>query len=270
MVFIFPLLAQLTAVEHFSALTETRNSPLRSDSGITKEQFLQISDDIFKIYGPLVKQHGFNLEVNLAWGNNRVFATIERLTYDNPTDRILNLSGGLARQEGMTGDAFSLIVCHEYSHLVTGLPSTEGQADYLAVSKCLRHYWEKADNKKAASQQDVPVTLKNRCKEAWGSSSDYWMCLRTGMAGLTFMQILAKNENVAVPHFETPDLSAVEWTDYQHPSAQCRLDTYLQASICEVSHHMAVDSDSDVTGMCDERLGHKKGLRPSCWYKSPL
>jgi hypothetical protein len=70
--------------------------------------------------------------------------------------------------------------------------------------------------------------------------------------------------------FETPDASTVSSTNDNHPATQCRLDTYFQGSLCEVNFNDDVARTSEVTGTCHGSLGHKMGLRPTCWFKAKV
>ena len=80
------------------------------------------------------------------------------------------------------------------------------------------------------------------------------------------MHQVISSQNVS-SNLETPDTSVVKKTNDAHPATQCRLDTYLQGSLCEVSFNDNVDSKSEVTGTCHGSLGHDIGTRPLCWFK---
>ena len=85
-------------------------------------------------------------------------------------------------------------------------------------------------------------------------------------------QMWASNEGQAdywgsMKCFVTPDTSVVAQTNDQHPHAQCRLDTYFQASLCDHGFSELVSSTDANTGVCSLRNGDTVGNRPVCWYK---
>lgn len=238
------------------------------DGGLSREQFKQVTDELIAIYIPLLQEKGIDLKVERRWNDDSIDASVNR-DLDNHQKFKLTITGGMGRQNGMTKDSLALVMCHEFSHILTGLPYAEGQADYLAVSKCLRRYWKDSDNQKAMIGINIPQTLSKACKNVWGHDSNYWMCLRTSITGLTMAKILA-GDQYPEPRFENPDKTVVQQLLSKHPSPQCRLDTYFQASLCTVGYEEEVDHDSEVDGTCHEVLGHRIGLRPRCWFKSGL
>ncbi len=70
-----------------------------------------------------------------------------------------------------------------------------------------------------------------------------------------------------IASFNTPDLTVVAANIESHPATQCRLDTFLQGSICEVAFNENVDQRDEVRGTCHKSTGHTSGMRPRCWHK---
>jgi len=116
---------------------------------------------------------------------------------------------GMAHRTEINRDALALIVCHELGHLYGGTPlkemgnyiSAEGQADYFATNICL---------KRALSLLDSDNVEQRSLKaiEAVGA-------------------FLANNWGHEHPSESTPDASRVDQTLLDHPTPQCRFDTYL-------------------------------------------
>lgn len=187
--------------------------------------------------------------------------------------------GGLARHETITEDGFALVVCHEIGHHIGGAPkkasawsnpwaSNEGQADYWANLKCLRRVWNNDNNEEVIASMDVPAELAAKCGRSFVWNSEVAMCIRGGMAGLSVAKLFQSlSSETKAPEFTTPDQKVVTRMLDSHPATQCRLDTYFQGSLCDVSFNENVENKSEVTGTCHGTLGHTKGLRPLCWFK---
>lgn len=243
--------------------------------GITQEQFNAVIDKYETIYAPIVKTYGGDLLVERKWEDGTVNAYAQQL---GKTWKV-SMFGGLARHETITEDGFALVVCHEIGHHIGGAPrkispwsspwaSNEGQADYFATLKCLRRGWERDNNEEIVRAMDVPASLQKACSEQHLWNQDYYMCIRGGMAGMSVAKLFQALRGSSVePKFETPDTKVVTKTDDNHPATQCRLDTYFQGALCEVSFHEDVTSTSEVTGTCHGSLGHSRGTRPLCWFK---
>lgn len=255
-------------------------SPVRipvgvSAGGITEEEFVRISTDLETLYAPEVSRRGGNLKVYKEWASDTMNAYAQR---EDGEWKVIML-GGIARHKHMTADGYALVVCHELGHHLGGVPrydgidigwaTSEGQSDYYSTMKCLRNYWKDSDNASAISGKDIPKTLLDECGKNWLWNREEALCLRSGMAGLSVSYVFAALAwNWSKPKFETPDLKEVKQTYSAHPKAQCRLDTYLQGSLCEVS--MQEEMSAETKGSCHEILGHKSGMRPRCWFKPTL
>jgi hypothetical protein len=248
------------------------------NGGISEETFNAVIDKFESLYAPIIKTFGGELQVERKWNDPTVNAYAQQL---GNTWKV-SMFGGLARHSTITEDGFSLVVCHEIGHHIGGAPrkvspwsspwaSNEGQADYFATLKCLRRGWENDNNEEIVSKMDVPAFLANACSAQHVWNQDYFMCVRGGMAGLSVAKLFQalRGSNVE-PKFDTPDSRVVTKTDDNHPATQCRLDTYLQGSLCDVSFHEDVVSSSEVTGTCHGSTGHTKGLRPLCWFKPSI
>lgn len=244
--------------------------------GLTEEQFHKVIDKYEELYTPIVKTYGGNLVIERNWTDGTVNAYAQQL---GKTWKV-SMFGGLARHETITEDGFALVICHEIGHHIGGAPrkvspwsspwaSNEGQADYFATLKCLRRAWEQDDNEAIVrSMKNVPESLTKACGEQHLWNTDYYVCVRGGMAGMSVAKLFQALRDATVePKFETPDTRVVTRTDDNHPAYQCRLDTYFQGALCEVSHHEDVSASSEVTGTCHKANGHTIGLRPLCWFK---
>ncbi len=143
--------------------------------------------------------------------------------------------GGISRFKHANEESFVLALCHELGHLYGGEPvqephnkmAVEGQADFWATSVC----WPQAVNylpSKVPSARSLNVCKQNV------------VCARGLDAALNFSAFFAENRNIPAPEIETPDTKITDRLIFDHPSPQCRLDTYLS--------------------------GLKGGSRPLCWF----
>lgn len=88
-------------------------------SGITEEDFNQLSDATILPWVEIARKRGKELIANKDWKSWFVASYANQIG-----DRwIIDLKGGLARHPAMTNDGFVLIVCHELGHHFGGFPS---------------------------------------------------------------------------------------------------------------------------------------------------
>lgn len=266
-------------------------SNVKSINGIDEEAFNQAIDEVEKVYAPIIANMGARLNIERKWNDGTVNA------YASQSGKTWKVAmfGGLARHATITKDAMALVVCHEIGHHIGGAPrkgqsptgggggwwggssgsasavswaSNEGQADYFATLKCLRKTWLNDNNALIAKTLNAPKVVVDSCNKIYKSNADEAaLCVRTSMAGKSVGDLFASLGRLAEPKFDTPDKNVVSRTDDNHPKAQCRLDTYYQGSLCDVSMNEDVSSQEEVKGTCHASLGHKIGLRPLCWFK---
>ena len=243
--------------------------------GLSEEQFNKAIDSVETVYSPIVSSMGGKLNIIRNWTDGTVNAYAQR----SGTEWKVSMFGGLARHETITEDGMALVVCHEVGHHIGGAPrkssvwsnpwaSNEGQADYWATLKCLRRVWMSDDNTAIVAGMNVPAALTDSCQKQWKNTTDQAICVRGGMAGLSVANLFAAlSKDPKASEFTTPDTRVVTKTDDNHPKTQCRLDTYFQGAMCEMSYSDDVTSTSEVTGTCHGSTGQTVGLRPLCWFK---
>lgn len=256
------------------------------NGGISQSEFNEAIDKVEAIYSSIVSSMGGKLEIERKWDDGTVNA------YASQSGKTWKVAmfGGLARHKTITQDGMSLVVCHEIGHHIGGAPkkggstgggwwggtggganswaSNEGQADYFATLKCLRKSFLNDDNATIVATMNVPKTLTDSCKKATkNDKEDTALCVRMGMAGKSVSDLFSDLGKLPETKFETPDAKVVSATDDNHPKAQCRLDTYFQGSLCDVSMNEDVSQKEEVKGTCHGSLGHKVGTRPLCWFK---
>jgi hypothetical protein len=257
------------------------------NGGITEAEFNKAIDIVETQYAPVVANMGGKLEIERRWTDGTVNA------YAQQTGKTWKVAmfGGLARHKTITADAMSLVVCHELGHHIGGAPkkggsntaggwwggtspaangwaSNEGQADYFAALKCLRKVFNNDNNAAVVATMTIPKTLADACKKNMkNDKEDTALCIRTSMAGKSVADLFSDLGRLPESKFETPDAKVVTKTDDNHPKSQCRLDTFFQGSLCDVSMNEDVSQKEEVKGTCHPTLGHKIGLRPLCWFK---
>ena len=245
----------------------------KASNNMTKEMFLDAVTRVSSVYEPIVKEKGGKLIMNNRWDD----ATVNAFAQQNGSNWQVNMYGGLARHPLVTVDGFMMVVCHELGHHIGGAPrkggwgsvwaSNEGQADYFAGLKCMRRVLENDDNIAVVADMQIDADAVTKCESIYKSASEVALCQRISMAGKSLAMLLGDlggNSNV---NFTTPDLSVVSRTNDNHPKAQCRLDTYLQGSLCDKAISDDVDGRDALKGVCLKKDGYELGLRPFCWYK---
>lgn len=262
------LYALLCLFASFSSLacipTNNLNIPENLRSEISKESFHEIINSVASLY----KEEG--ILVYKDWSDGTVNAYAESVM----TEKSVNFFGGLARFEGMTPDAFALVVCHEYGHHLGGAPkknqtysrwaSTEGQSDYFAAVKCIRRYFDNVAPSYDILEVVVPERITEKC-------NDDLHCLRGAIAGEELTRAFTQLENIfgglnqEMPSLLTPDETIVEKSiNLTYPSNQCRLDTFVEGMLCDVSPFSKISDLFPHIGFCNEG---SLGARPKCWFK---
>lgn len=274
---LLPLLL-LTPLANASILPENNLAiPVsEKNEGLSESQYNSVIDKVEDVYRPIVEDKGRKLTIRRLWESSVVNAG----TLRNGKEIIVKLYGGYARHSMITEDGYALVICHELGHHLGGLPrkiydatgevawpSVEGQADYFATLKCLRKVFREDNNVEAVKNLSIPDYIKEKCSEPFEEEWEKALCMRTTMAGIAIANISADIRNTEKPDVETPDENVVEKTYEAHPVPQCRLDTYFQGSICEVSSYRSLSDRDETAGTCHAKAGHSEGTRPLCWYK---
>lgn len=244
----------------------------KDTNGMTKERFLSIVKRVSDVYAPVVESKGAQLDMINNWDDDTVNAYAHR---DGNVWHV-SMFGGLARHPLTTDDGFMLVVCHETGHHLGGAPryynnsdwaANEGQADYFGALKCMRRVLENDDNIAIVSKMQIDAEATKQCQMVYKNESEIALCQRVAMAGKSLGQLLGSLGGNSKVNFNTPDKSAVKRTNDAHPQAQCRLDTYFSAGLCDKSWSEDVDQKNPIPGTCIKKDGYKAGVRPLCWYK---
>lgn len=240
---------------------------------ITEEFFHEIIDQFENFYKPIIKKKGGILKIQRMWSVSEVNAYAGRFY---PLFSI-TINGGLARHEYMTRDALTLALCHEMGHLLGSAPtkkqipnrwaSVEGQSDYFATLKCVRRIWDQDNNIEIISDMEIAPSLENECKKSFADINQVALCIRSATAAWHISIIMESINNDGPINFQTPDYSVVPRTLSDHPRSQCRLDTFLQGALCEVSYKSDLSKNNPKIGACNRSTNHVLGNRPLCWYK---
>jgi hypothetical protein len=255
---------------------------------MSESEFNQIVDSTVQAFTPSVSGHNALLIANKKWDDSTVNASAMQL---GPI-WLINMYGGLARRPEITADAFSLVVCHEIGHHIAGFPfvagawaSAEGESDYFATQVCPTLLWGNDDQRNAEAALTVDQTAKAKCEGVYDSQRERNLCYRTANAsyGLALLLSRLKKEEAA-PSFEKSDPNVVSDTATGHPKAQCRLDTYMSASLCKAQFDLrlipgketsqgtdSIEAEKEAAKFsCTQESGYQAGLRPACWFKARL
>ncbi len=238
--------------------------------GVTKAEFDEVIDRVESLYSPVIRRLGGELIVKRMWENGTVNASANRV--DNKY--FVNMFGGLARHRVMTKDGLALVICHELGHHIGGAPkigtrwaSNEGQSDYFAGLKCLRHVFANQDNMSAVRNMTVDPVAEKECTKSFKSTEAIAICIRSSMAGIAAAMMFKElRKETREPALDTPDSSRVEKTFHGHPATQCRMDTYFAGTICPADLRTDVSERDPNVGVCARKFGESRGARPLCWY----
>ncbi len=257
---------------------------LLAPSTVTEDVFNDVIDEIRVLYKPQVRRLHQKLVIERQWWHHDENLTARR----EEEAYTLLLSGGWARQRGMTKDTFRLSVCHEVGHLLGGGPyyqrsddslltymNAEGEAEYFATSKCLRKLFSKEDNVRIAASLPTPDAIREACSRAWSTVTDRAICERVGYTALLEKKVLAdslnRNSPPGTPVIQSPrsflkDATIVNGNVLSHPNPQCRFDTLLAGALCTTSYEISPDLKDFAAGTCTIEGGFSIGLRPTCWF----
>lgn len=242
------------------------------DGGLNSSQFHRVINKIERLYEREIASMGGKLVVNRSWTDGEVNAFASR----EGKNWLVTMTGGLARHGAITEDGLALVVCHELGHHIGGAPkktvgngwaSSEGQSDYFAALKCLRRVFHNDNNEKIVESMGAPAYVKANCTRSHGRA-DRDICVRIAMAGMSVAKLFQSLGGESSPAFNTPDRNKVSANFDRHPATQCRLDTFYQGALCERSVSEEVSQTDEVKGTCHPKLGDRRGLRPSCWFKA--
>lgn len=246
-----------------------------SDPTKTKEKFELISNRITSLYSDTIKQLGGNLQVDLDWDLPEANAYARKIN----SLWLLEFYGALYRHKTVTDDGYALTVCHELGHLIGGAPfkvltklSVEGQADFWATSVCLKKYFTEYPEKVSMKEGSA----KQQCDRQYADDENAKNnCYRTALAGMSMATFFSELMKAPQPEFEKKDPKDRSATKQIHPEAQCRLDTYLSGSLCNLEDTSLVfeekllkdklTTDFLCSQVIDGQLT-KIEQRPKCWF----
>lgn len=274
----------------FSDINLKANENTKSSNSMTEARFNQIIDRVVYQYESVVTSHGAELKINRYWDDDYRNANADR----TGNQWIINVFGGIAKQAGMTDDSFALLMCHELGHHLAGFPfrknekwsAAEGQADYFATQVCAKQIWGTELRNNAAARTSVSDFVKEQCDKVYPSEKEQNLCYRTLAAAKSLGDLYYgggrdPGDEIA---YDTPSTEIVKETYPLHVSAQCRLDSFFQGALCDVTFDKSIipgrreggDQESAEAEReaafysCTDAGLHTIGLRPRCWFKPKL
>jgi hypothetical protein len=248
-------------------------SEMSGFSNISEARFNQILGHVESVYSPIFRARGGELRVIKNWSAPDVNAA----AWGQGDRKNIEFYGGLARHHNATEDMLYLIACHEIGHHLGGAPrytgfeglfcgSTEGQSDYFSTLKCLRKVWKDENNSISGAFPDA-ISL---CSGRFATQDEEDICVRSIMAGLDSATMSHTLGGVASGSSPPAIWNSANWevdeTMEFHPHPQCRLDTYIQGAICEVSEDVVLTTNPN-DGACSRFNNQFDGARPLCWFK---
>lgn len=252
-------------------------------SNVTEFEFKDTIDRVTRIYRGQFQREGMDLHIKNNWSEGKVNAYAQQ----SGRKALVNIFGGLARHHTMNRDSLALVICHELGHHIGGIPkkvskstsygygtkryswaSNEGQADYFASMKCLRHFLEEENNIDAIKDRVVPSFVRISCQNQFNMAEDVAICIRSALAGYSLANLFnSVRGRMAQLSFENKDPSKVLKTYDKHPAPQCRLDTYFAGALCDKDANDEVSNSEMDKGVCSRKNGYVIGVRPLCWFR---
>jgi len=231
---------------------------------VTKQLMNEFSADIAKV----TNNRGFQIRYDLS---NEVAGTANHLN-------LIVVGGGYKNIEQMNRDALTLQLCHEIGHILAGAPflgdrSVMGQADYFATSKCLPRIWRRDNSVMVIRRWVYPKEFAIKCSQSFAQPNRVALCIRSAIAAQMLALTLHQTNpgvdpNAPQPNYKTPDRHVEKSGVYnlEFPSNQCRLDTMLAGSYCNINPYMPVNIASAALTGCPKG----NGARPLCWFQPEL
>lgn len=249
-------------------------------SGLTEKEFKKLIYNVVDIYQSHFKQIGERLALGSYWKSDVVNAFAKKFKGNTPKEDLylITIHGGIARHKDMTRDSLVMVVCHEVGHFIGGAPrmkglndwaSAEGQADYFAAARCLKKVWDKEDNVAAIKNLDVPEVTRNACEQIYKNENKVALCIRTQLAALAKANMLndvvyGGTKEIAL---EKPSTEVVPETNLSYPPTQCRLDSLVAGSLCDMDFELWTDAQDPFHNICARKNGDEFGVRPLCWFR---
>ncbi len=270
--------SSITAENHKPLCTAFPRNHLRilpddaQGAGLTEDQYHFILQKTFRLFEQPVAATGYKFEIPADWKYSEVNAFADHMIPG--TFRVL-IAGGLARFPLMTMDALATVACHEVAHHMGGYPkykaqmswsSYEGQADYWGTMRCLRLFFQDEDNEAIVSQKQYPAVVEEKCS-MYGDRAEKFNCIRRVIAGYeTALVFKSAGSETGAVSMEAKDPRVVTNTIQMHPRAQCRMDTFFEAALCNKDMSVAISDTDAAVGFCHPDNGDAIGLRAPCWY----
>lgn len=250
---------------------------LPARAAVGEAQFEAVLTAVESVYKPVVASRGGILRLRGNWENGMTEAVSRRVE----GRWVIDVFGGLARHPATTVDGLAAVVCHEIGHHLGGAPkrasnhlpwaSGEGQSDYFAAVKCLRRILPLVPTAEPAAAEPAELrAVATACSAAHPTPETGALCVRSALAGLSFIRLFADFRREPEPSFLVNDVREAPSTDDDYPSAQCRLDTFLSGALCPRPASQEVDDSDHAAGVCSRAGGDAAGWRPACWYRPPL
>lgn len=237
------------------------------------ENFQYLINEFENVFSPLVSQEGGKLIIDIKTGSKTVNAFARRTGTKNENWEIV-IHEGLLRHKNLTPEVLTVILCHEIGHHLGGKPtkgedswvSVEGQADYYGVHYCLKTLRDKSNLNFLLSTR-IPEKIRKSCETRFQTKQEVNFCkssIAYSEATGNFLSVMGqtrRGRRGIKPKLEKRDKNIASSTTLQHPNKQCRLDTMIEASLC---NNKLVDRN------CQDTEVYYMGGRPRCWYAPDL
>lgn len=248
-------------------------------------QFRRVIKKVIDAHQSLAMANGVSLTDQSDWGSNILNATFR--VKENEW-QLLGF-GGLYRLDGLTDDAYALVLCHELGHITGGFPyktqfsssTSEKQSDYFATLYCLRKVFENDLEQNAMIYKTANSHVKMACLDAHENRLNAYVCVRSAEAAMNLTQVFSERFQLGHVDITTPSEYITEadlFEDSPVSDLQCRLDTFFQGALCPIQHELwsyypaesvnpnSIEVEKRFLSLtCSE--SSPVGARPKCWFR---
>lgn len=149
--------------------------------------------------------------------------------YPETQELHLRLDGGLVRNDAITIDAVSFVLCHELGHAIAAFPDIEGEidSDIYAISECLLELWSNNSDvgnpdEVLTESRNLPVNLSNDCSKQSGAKKLFCERIIRSIYSGNLYRYDASPDRWDEPLFDTP-----VQTGYGSKKLQCMFNVGL-------------------------------------------
>lgn len=261
----------------FFPKNEIHASYLTVDSQLSQSTISLVKNKVSDAYRDIFNEQNKELQIVIEENDSEVNAYATRDDNNNP---VIKITKGMLKLPYMTTDVLTNILCHEVGHFLGGAPkkkrgrsdkrswsSSEGQADYYASSRCLKHVFQQD-----ALNKNIQISEYNN--HQYFNDADK-LCQDEVCVRIILTSYDTANLYNMIRPYQTDlsilykDPTQVFQTVHKHPTPQCRLDSMIAGALCPISQELTF-KDNDIDSSACSSSEYTRFARPLCWFNPTL